>query len=207
MKKKLTGLVAGAAGAALLLSGATYALWTDDATVEGGAITAGNLDVASVEGQWKDVSDDRTDSPHGIDLADFRIVPGDTIRGSFGIDAGLEGDNMLAQLALSGGGLTGDLAAGLEAAYTVLDATGAVVASGTGGVADGISLVLASADNPEPGSALVVPATADNVADFTLQIDITFDAATSEQDLVQTQAALADAGVALTQVRTGDGFN
>lgn len=207
MKKKLTGVVAGAAGAALLFSGATYALWSDNATVDGGTITAGNLDVAAVGGQWQDVSDDRTDSPHGIDLATFHIVPGDTIQGTFGIDVGLEGDNMLAQFALSGGGLTGDLAAGLEATYTVLDGAGTVVASGTGGVADGISVVLASSDNPAPGSALVVPATVDSTADFTLQVDVTFDAATTGQDLVQTQAALADAGVALTQVRTGDGFN
>src|SRR5699024_7667658 len=114
--KKLTGVVAGAAGAALLLSGATYALWTDNATVEGGTITAGNLDVAVLppadqQSTWHDVSADRTDSPHAIDLSTFRIVPGDTITGTFGIDVGLEGDNMLANLALAGGGLTGDLAA------------------------------------------------------------------------------------------------
>ncbi|WP_410602946.1 TasA family protein, partial [Bacillus sp. SIMBA_008] len=47
MNKKLTGIVAGAAGAALLLSGGTYALWYDSAEAPGGTITAGNLDVAA----------------------------------------------------------------------------------------------------------------------------------------------------------------
>ena len=99
MNKKLTGIVAGAAGAALLLSGATYALWSDSATVDGGTIAvSGNLDVAVLESAWVDASDDRTDNPHDIDLTSFKIIPGDTIVGSFGFDVGLEGDNMLAAL-------------------------------------------------------------------------------------------------------------
>lgn len=199
MNKKLTGIVAGAAGAALLLGGSTYALWSDDADVDGGTITAGNLDVEVVDDAWQDVSDDRSDSPHDIDLATFKIVPGDTIRGSYGFDLGLEGDNMVAQLALSGGGLSGALAAGLDVTYTLVDSSDAVVA--TSSAASGVTVDLASGDNSDPGTLDAVPAATDGTAEFTLQVDVAFDPATSDRDLVQTQAALAAAGVSLTQVR------
>lgn len=198
MNKKITGLVAGAAGAALLLSGGTYALWTDAGTVDGGTITAGNLDVAVLDdAAWHDVSSDRTDSPHTIDLSTFRIVPGDTIEGTFGLDVGLEGDNMTAQLGLTDGGLTGVLADGLDVTYSLTDAADAVVASG----AAPLTVDLASGDNPVPGTALVLPAAVDGTADYTLHVSVTFDAATSDQDLTQAQAALAAAGVTLAQVR------
>lgn len=206
MNKKLTGLVAGAAGGALLLSGATYALWSDDGTVDGGTITSGNLDVAVLDGQWTDESADRSDQGHAIDLTDFRIVPGDTIQGSFGVDVGLEGDNMLAELALSGGDLSDDLAEGLSLEYVVRDSSGAEVASSSG-AADGVTVALASQDNENSDTVADVPATVDDSAEFTLDVAVTFDEDTSEQELTQTQAALADAGVSLTQVRSGEGFN
>lgn len=146
MQKKTTGLIAGVAGAALLMGGTTFALWSDSADAPGGQITAGNLDVALVgDPAWQDVSADRTDNPHPIDLSTFRIVPGDTIEGSYAVDLALEGDNMVANLALVGGGVSGDLAAGLiDVSYTVEDATGAVVATGD---STGVDLDLASADN------------------------------------------------------------
>lgn len=206
MNKKLTGLVAGAAGGVLLLSGGTYALWSDDGTVDGGTITSGNLDVVVLDGQWTDESADRSDQGHAIDLTDFRIVPGDTIQGSFGVDVGLEGDNMLAELALSGGDLSDALADGLSLEYVVRDSSGDEVASSSG-AADGVTVALASEDNENSDTVAEVPATVDDSAEFTLDVAVTFDEDTSEQELTQTQAALADAGVALTQVRSGEGFN
>lgn len=206
MNKKLTGIVAGAAGAALLLSGATYALWSDSATVDGGTIASGNLDVAVLESAWVDASDDRTDNPHDIDLTSFKIIPGDTIVGSFGFDVGLEGDNMLAALSLAGGGLAGDLADGLTVEYAVVDGADNEVATSSG-TADGLEVELVSADNSNPGTVSSVPATTDGTADFVLSVTVTFDENVSDQDLVQTQAALAEAGVQLEQVRSGNGFN
>ncbi|MDR3107917.1 MAG: SipW-dependent-type signal peptide-containing protein [Bifidobacteriaceae bacterium] len=44
--RRVKGLVAGACGTALLMAGGTWALWYDEAKVNGGWITAGNLDLA-----------------------------------------------------------------------------------------------------------------------------------------------------------------
>jgi predicted ribosomally synthesized peptide with SipW-like signal peptide len=44
--RRVKGLIAGACGAALLLAGGTWALWYDEEHVDGGWITAGNLDLA-----------------------------------------------------------------------------------------------------------------------------------------------------------------
>lgn len=209
MQKKTTGVIAGVAGAALLMGGTTFALWSDSADAPGGQITAGNLDVALVgDPAWQDVSADRTDNPHPIDLSTFRIVPGDTIEGSYAVDLALEGDNMVANLALVGGGVSGDLAAGLiDVSYTVEDATGAVVATGD---STGVDLDLASADNSNNVAALATaPAALDNAADYTVVVSVTFDAATSAQDLATTTANLAAASIQLNQTRdagTGGGF-
>lgn len=63
MNKKTKGIVAGAAGAALLLgAGGTFALWTDSEQVRGGTITAGRLDVKVTDPQWFDVSQNRHDA-------------------------------------------------------------------------------------------------------------------------------------------------
>src|SRR5690625_1720882 len=96
MNKRTKGLLAGAAGAALLLGAGSFVVWSDSDRVDGRSITAGHLDVALVgDVAWADVSADRDDSPHGIDLSEFRIVPGDTIQGEFGFEAALEGDNKI----------------------------------------------------------------------------------------------------------------
>ena len=102
MNNKTKGAIAGIAGIALLAGGTTFALWNDGVNVDGGIITAGNLDVATVgTTQWVDTSANRTDAGHTIDLNDFKIVPGDTIQGTFGIAAALQGDNLVANLGLS----------------------------------------------------------------------------------------------------------
>lgn len=209
MNKKLTGIVAGAAGAALLISGGTYALWNDSATTDGGTITAGNLDVEAVgTPTWNDVSGDRTDSPHVIDLSTFKIVPGDTITGAYGFDLGLQGDNIVAELALTGDALSGDLAEGLTATYTLKQGA-TVIGTATGSLGSGIDVQLTSSDNTgDTTGATVVPATVDGAADVTLEVAITFDENTDERDLVQTTAALAAASATLTQVRAdAPGFN
>lgn len=207
MKKQTLGVVAGAAGAALLLSGGTFALWSDSADVDGGKITTGNLDVDVVNTAWIDSSSDRTDAGHTIDLNTFKIVPGDTITGKFGVDVGLEGENLLAQLKLAtdDGALSGDLADGLSLKYSVQKADGAVVATGD---AAGVNVDLVSSDNGNKGSAVVAGTkTTDGTADFNVVVTATFDEATSEQDLVKAQAELAGAGIELNQVRAGQGYN
>ncbi|MCL2803092.1 MAG: SipW-dependent-type signal peptide-containing protein [Micrococcales bacterium] len=46
-QRRIKGLVAIAAGAAILTAGGTWALWSASTTVGGGTITAGNLDISS----------------------------------------------------------------------------------------------------------------------------------------------------------------
>ena len=199
MNKKATGFVAGAAGAALLMSGATYALWSDSADVDGGAITSGNLEVDFLKHSWKDVSKDRSDYPHSIDLKDFKIVPGDTVLGTFPVDVGLEGENLVAELSFVGGGSpVGELAEGLEVTYTVLDAEDEEVASGTGG---SVTVPLASEDNGQPGDLVQVPGETDGEPEFTVEVSVYFDTDTPERELVQSTAALAGGGIELNQVR------
>lgn len=200
MNKKTTGIIAGAAGAALLLAGSTFALWSDSGKAPGGVITSGNLDVDVVSTQWKDVSADRADSPHDIDLAKFKIVPGDTIQGEYAVDAGLEGDNLVANLALkNGGALTGALKSGLvDVEYTVLDADRNEVATGS---STGVDVTLASSDNSAPGTLAKLPSATDGTSDFTVVVSVTFDQSTSDRDLVQAQAELAGSSIQLKQVR------
>lgn len=209
MNKKTTGIVAGAAGAALLVGGATFALWSDSAPVAGGTITAGNLDVEAVAPEWKDVSADRTGGPHAIDLETFRIVPGDTIQGTFGFKAALEGDNMVAELSLDQVAAQGELLAELaeHATFQVVSG-GTVIDSGDLDEAEG--LLFASADNSQNVAALpTLPATLGTDPNVSLVVELTFDEDVAEQDLVGATALLEDFHVTLTQVRdagVGGGF-
>lgn len=209
MNKKTTGVIAGAAGAALLVGGATFALWSDSAPVAGGTITAGNLDVEAVAPQWKDVSEDRAGGAHAIDLTTFRIVPGDTIEGTFGFKAALEGDNMVAELSLDGVSAQGELLAELaeHATYTVRSG-GEVVASGDLDEAE--ALLFASADNGDNNAPLpTLPAALGTDPNVSLVVELTFDEDVDQQDLVRASAVLEDFNVTLTQVRdagSGGGF-
>ncbi|MHA3685068.1 alternate-type signal peptide domain-containing protein [Leucobacter sp. HY1908] len=203
MKKQAQGIIAGAAGAALLLGGTTFALWSDSEDVAGATITAGNLDVTLEKSEWFDVSADRTDSGHVIaDLATHRVVPGDTIEGRYTVTPELEGENLVANLALAyDDAHTGDLLTGLELSYSVRDADDTVIA--TGG-ANGVALNFASNDNGNKGALPVVTAG----ATYTVVVTAAFDAATAEQDLVQTTAALSEGAIELNQVREdAHGYN
>ena len=209
MKTTTKGVVAGAAGTALLLAGGTFALWSDSATADGAAITSGNLDVELVgTPRWLDVSPDRTDAPHAIDLETFRIVPGDTIEGRFGIDAALEGDNLVAALGLDLSETSGALLAdedGVTVTYSLLDRQGQVVADVTDVPAAEVAEVhFASADNSHNVPELpVLPAELSGSELYTVVVTAEFDENTPDQVRTQAAADLADLAVSLDQVRTG----
>ena len=57
--KRRNALLAGAAGVALLIGGSTYALWSQQASLNGGTITAGNLALTAAALGNYDVSADR----------------------------------------------------------------------------------------------------------------------------------------------------
>ncbi|WP_104083128.1 alternate-type signal peptide domain-containing protein [Cryobacterium sp. Y11] len=104
MNKLLTGSIAGAAGIALLLGGAgTFALWNSEASIVGGTINAGTLTVAAGDGVWADQNGK-------IAIADYLIVPGDTLTYKTVLDVKAEGDNIMARLTVGDGKLVADSA-------------------------------------------------------------------------------------------------
>lgn len=216
MKKisnKQRGLAAIALAGIVATGGSSFALWSDSAQVGGGTIMSGNLDVEASTGSWTDVSADRTDSPHAIDLATYRIVPGDTIEGKYGVKAALEGDNLVAKLGLKNATTgapvaTGDLAKNLTMTYSLVDADGNKVASATNvPVGTDADVTFASEDNTNKGNLPTLPKTLGDTDNYSVVVDVTFDEATPNQELVKTQAALENMTVTLDQVRSGaDGY-
>lgn len=145
-KKRRKGLVWVAGGAALLLGGSTFALWSASDTFAGGTITAGDLNlVQSADTTFWDASSDRADATatitgtdgsqlaHALDPADaatWRMVPGDKVAAAFSADVTLEGDNLVGLLSVDGldeieRGITG-----LSYSYEVYQA-GAIVVQET----------------------------------------------------------------------------
>lgn len=205
MRNATKGFLAGAAGVGLLLGGSTFALWSDNDTVDGAKITAGNLAVKVDRAHWRDISDDRTDNSHRIHLRNFKIIPGDEIQGEYKVNVGLTGDNMVAELSLAQKGKTagGALADGLDITYEVLDKDGNVlVTSGN----EGARIALASRDNTNRAATAIVvgPEARGRSADFTVRVTVEFDEDTENQDLVKAHAWLKDADLELEQVRTGE---
>lgn len=212
MQKKTKGLVAGAAGVALMLSGTTLALWSDSDTVDGAELTAGNLDVSAASVDWADVSGDRSDKGHSIDLSKFKIIPGDTIQGTFDVTLDLEGENMAAKVQyLTGQGtpisdvsdlVGGDLVDGLDADID-LEYGGISLPLSFDDLTDGV--VLYSHDNGNADPAYRLPS---GNATVTATVTVTFDEDTSEQNLTKAQATLANSQISLEQVRANaHGYN
>lgn len=107
MKKSTKGAIAAASAAALLLGGAgSLAYWNATGTINGGSVTSGHLKLeADDTGTWE---------LNGVEvdpISDVRIVPGDTLEftGSYTIDAA--GDNLQADVTVTGATESGPLAA------------------------------------------------------------------------------------------------
>jgi len=111
MTKKTRALVAAGAGATVLLaSGATFALWQATGEIDSAAIETGSLSVEVTQGEWRDISE--TGMQNGganlgsagtvIEISDFIPVPGDTLVGTFDVNASLVGTNLEAELSIPG---------------------------------------------------------------------------------------------------------
>lgn len=210
MNNKTKGALAGVAGVAILAGGTTFALWSDSDEIDAGEITSGNLDVKLTDHDWFDVSDDRTDEGHRIDLDKFKIIPGDTIKGEFGIDMALEGDNMVAKLSLqrdggTSGALFGEGEHDVKVTYQLFGPDGAV--TGETDFGDEATVKFASKDNSHNVSALpTIPATFDEWGgEYTVVVTATFDEDTPDQVLTRASGDLAELGVHLEQSRSTDG--
>lgn len=216
MNRKTTGILAGAAGAALLIGGGTFALWSDSVDVDGATITTGNLDIeAAGEGwTWYDSSPQLAAEVASfgpeIDIDSFRLVPGDTLTGVIEFKAALEGDNLKATLAGELGAVTGPTsvatpaeeldAAAIEAAFAAstvelqyLNAANQWVAVPTG--------VFYAADNPAAGANPTLPTSLPPAANVRARVTVEFDITTPDRVATLIQAELAESTVTLTQVR------
>ena len=118
----LKGSIAGAAGVALLLGGAgTFALWNDTAAVAGADITAGTLTVTAATGIWADQN-------AAIDIANYLIVPGDTLTYESVITVDAQGDNLKAKLSVDNASIVSGDSAEDKALKAILEATTTVTA-------------------------------------------------------------------------------
>jgi alternate signal-mediated exported protein len=101
MNKMVKGSVAGAAGVALLMgSFGTFALWQDQAGVEGSSITSGTLDITPGVTQWADES---TEAPQKWTPTNALVVPGDTITRTQTFVVEATGANMMGELTFGAG--------------------------------------------------------------------------------------------------------
>ena len=106
MNKFVKSGIATAAGVALLMGGAgTLAYWNDTASIGGSdTITAGKLNIVgdTLTGTWTDGDDNAI-----ANIANYRIVPGDTVRYSTTMHVEVVGNTLQVQLSIAGGTVTG----------------------------------------------------------------------------------------------------
>ncbi|MDP3208688.1 MAG: alternate-type signal peptide domain-containing protein [Rhodoglobus sp.] len=114
MNKLVKGAIAAAVGIALLMGGAsTLAFWNDSASIPGGSISAGTLSITATTPApgtdgWKSGA---TAIPT---IANFRIIPGDTITYTKTFTVTATGNNLTATAALTGGAITAASAAAAD---------------------------------------------------------------------------------------------
>lgn len=197
--RRTKGIIAIGAGAALLVGGSTFALWTAQSDIAAGSVTAGNLEVAVADGVWNDVSAEHA-TPLAIPaLADFRIIPGDVIEGSFPVDVAALGDNLLADLTVGFTSPSGELLADLEGVtvtYSILDADDNVVGTG-----DTVSVLSADSVVVSPGAIVVDNLLDGSAPELTAVVTATFDVNTPDQVRTATEALLGDLNVTVAQKR------
>ena len=181
MNKLIKGAIAGAAGLTLLMGGAgTFALWNASAAVSGGTIIAGDLDIVSLaDGVW-------TNGTTDIAIADYRIVPGDTLTYTETLAVTATGDNIAAQAGV-------DLAS-ISPRYAEAEADIALAAF----LSKNTSVVGTVEGAPLTGSTF----SDGNAKDVTMTVTIVFPSgvAGTEDAAKLGSVTLNDIGVTLTQV-------
>lgn len=96
MNKATKGAIAAGAAGILLAGGAgTFALWTDSDTVNAGTVSTGALSMTVGDGMWTETA---TPAVEIIDIANFEIVPGDSLTYTTAITVVAEGENLQAEL-------------------------------------------------------------------------------------------------------------
>lgn len=147
MNKLVKGAVAGAAGIALLLGGAsTFALWNASATASAGVVQSGQLKLekAAAAGTWTDLS---TSTPTTIaNIADYRMVPGSKLQFSQPLTVTATGTNLRATLAASLPGSDSGLGAQLTKSFALTGQGGAALPTGFAKAGDAYTVTSTGTD-------------------------------------------------------------
>ena len=185
-RKKVGAIIAIAAGLALLAGGGTFALWSAYDSVNGGTITAGDLNIVAKDAKFWDVTTlraDETDSvvaveegealtfdtvPPGVNatskvmkgheitsIADWRMVPEDTVALVMPFEVTLEGDNLVAKMVLDASDLFGqqDIDDAMEYTFALFDATGTQIGTTRAISADDDEVILGYIQANDSGQA------------------------------------------------------
>lgn len=218
--------VLGAAFAATQMKGSTFALWQDTEDIPAATVTSGLLDLRVLRTDAFDVSTDRTDSPHVISLATWRMVPGDTIRIGSGLDIALYGDNLAAEIDMAPVTKALNLTRTIDvdgtatpisrwvsaSAYLVAgpasaDALGGATLTKIANTKGVYRFQAARQNGTTDKGGVEVPAALDGVPEVTAVVEVTFSKDTPDQVFTEVNLLeLAKTGVTLTQVREGTGF-
>ncbi|MDR2257100.1 MAG: alternate-type signal peptide domain-containing protein [Arthrobacter sp.] len=102
MKKNTKVVVAGALVLGLAAGGGTFALWSSDATVNGGGINTGELNVKAVEGSLA-YDDLNTAAANDWNAATDKMVPSDKVGAKQQFTLTLVGKNLKAKVNLTDG--------------------------------------------------------------------------------------------------------
>ncbi|MDR2114602.1 MAG: hypothetical protein LBO75_04910 [Bifidobacteriaceae bacterium] len=214
---RVRGLIAGAAGVALLLGGSTFALWSvSDTKGDSTSVKAGSMSVtAGSEVTLYDVSADRanidgdtetvTGRPgHAVTVADLDLAPQDTIAVALPFKVSVVGDNVVGKLSATLPTLNGDLADSLtiDTSATLFQKTGTSTwDSGTAvPVVNNQNIELGYYSSEEDkGENGVLPVPTDG--DFRLVVFITFNDVATDIDM-SSVADFKNLGIKLDQIRT-----
>lgn len=97
MNKATKGAIAAGAAGILLAGGAgTFALWSESGSINAGAVSTGKLDLAVGTGEWSEAT-----AGSISDIADFKMVPGDTLTYTTTVTITAEGDNLSGTLGVN----------------------------------------------------------------------------------------------------------
>jgi alternate signal-mediated exported protein len=224
VSRRRKGIIAGVAGAAMLLTGSTFALWSaGDSFNTSGTITSGTMSIAADNAGVVayDVSEDRTNvdggdtlaatgkEGHVIDLATALIVPGDTIAITYPFGVEMAGDNLVAELKGTFADMTAadTLADEVELEYAVLttasDETKTASAAASLDIAGGTVDFgyVANEDNEDAGKDDVV-ALKNGTSNLRVVLYVTFKDTVANGDLMDSIFSLQNLDITMTQVRS-----
>lgn len=193
---------------AVLIGGASYALWGSEASFAGGTVASGELNMTMGTATWKQVTPGVVDGASGTlgaTPAEFFATPGDVIEINQPVTTTLIGENLVAGFTVNfahGAGGAADIEAGqIAVSFHVADDTGRQIAPATG--------------QAQLGDAIEVPTLVGSDEGITsdwavvIRVDVlgSYQWTSAAVTADPTTWSTGDVAVSLTQLREGYGYN